>query len=68
MELTVENALSQIPEKNLGYIQLTVIGDNNKAEMKTIAGITNTELMEYMKKQCLAYYYIGEYYYIIVKE
>ena len=65
--MTVQNALSNIPEKMLGYIRMVCYADGGEATERTLDTYSNKELLDVVQKQCSAYYYIGEYYYIVYK-
>ena len=65
--MTVQNALSNIPDKMLGYIRMVCYTDGGEATERTLDTYSNKELFDGVQKQCSAYYYIGEYYYIVYK-
>lgn len=41
--------------------------DAAEASERTLDTYTNRELLDVLQKDCAAYYYIGEYYYIVYK-
>ena len=65
--MTVQNALSNIPDKMLGYIRMVCYTDGGEATERTLDTYSNKELFDVVQKQCSAYCYIGEYYYIVYK-
>ena len=65
--MTVQNALNNIPEKPLGYIRMVCYNDGGEATVRTLDSFSNKEILDVVQKQCSAYYYIGEYYYIVYK-
>ena len=65
--MTVQNALSSIPDKMLGYIRMVCYTEGGEATERTLDTFSNKELLDVVQKQCRAYYYIGEYYYIVYK-
>ena len=65
--MTVQNALSSIPDKMLGYIRMVSYTDGGEATERTLDTFSNKELLDVVQKQCSAYYYIGKYYYIVYK-
>lgn len=65
--MTVQNALSNIPDKTLCYIRMVCYTDGGEATERTLDTYSNKELFDVVQKQCSAYYYIGEYYYIVYK-
>lgn len=65
--MNVQNALSNIPEKPLGYIRMVCYTDGGEATERTLDSFSNKEILDVVQKQCSAYYYIGEYYYIVYK-
>ena len=65
--MTVQNALSNIHDKMLGYIRMVCYTDGGEATERTLDTYSNKELLDVVQKQCSAYYYIGEYYYIVYK-
>ena len=65
--MTVQNALSNIPEKMLGYIRMVCYTDGGEATERKLDTYSNKELLDVVQKQCSAYYCIGEYYYIVYK-
>lgn len=68
MELTVYDAVKALNTTSISYIKFTIIGNDGVAQERNFDSLTNTEMFEYFKKQCLAFYSIGSYSYIIVKE
>ena len=64
--MTVQNALSNIPDKMLGYIRMVCYTDGGEATERTLDTYSNKELLDVVQKQCSAYC-IGEYYYIVYK-
>ena len=67
MELTVEKALENIEETLFGYIKIIMVSDSGEAVEKGFETFTNKQMFNMFEKKCLAYYSIGSYYYIIVK-
>ena len=65
--MNVQNALNNIPEKPLGYIRMVCYTDRGEATERTLDSFSNKEILDVVQKQCNAYYYIGEYYYIVYK-
>ena len=65
--MNVQNALNNIPEKPLGYIRMVCYNAGGEATERTLDTYSNKELFDVVQKQCSAYYYIGEYYYIVYK-
>ena len=65
--MTVQNALSNIPDKMLGYIRMVCYTEGGEATERTLDTFNNKELLDVVQKPCSAYYYIGEYYYIVYK-
>ena len=67
MEITVEQALSSINETLFGYIKIIIVSDSGEAVEKGFETFTNKQMFDIFQKKCLAYYSIGSYFYIVVK-
>lgn len=65
--MKVQNALMNIEEKQLGYVRMVCYTDGGQAEERTLDTFTTKELIDVLQKDCSAYYFIGEYFYIVYK-
>lgn len=68
MEISVYDAIKSLNTTSISYIKLTIVGNDGVAQEKNFDSLTNTEMFSLFEKQCLAYYSIGSYSYVIVKE
>lgn len=68
MELTVMDAVKNLNNISINYIRLVIVGSDSIAQERMLDSLTNTEMFAFFEKQCLAYYTIGSYSYVIVKE
>lgn len=67
MDLNVENVLNAINNVSVGFIKFIMINEDSTALERSFDTFTNTELLDTFEKKCLAYYNIGSYWYIVVK-
>lgn len=66
--MTVQNALNNFEETQLGYIRMIKYIEAGEATERTLDTYTSRELLDCLQKQCSAYYTIGEYKYIVYKD
>lgn len=63
--MKVSECLSNIPEKQLGYIRMIDIVQGGEATERTLDTYNNKELLEAQQKDAHCYYNIGEYWHIV---
>lgn len=63
--MKVSECLNNIPETPMGYIRLIQFAQGGEAQERMMDSMTNRELVDIQQKDALAYYRIGEYWYII---
>ena len=63
--MKVSECLSNIPEKQLGYIRMIDIVQGGEATERTLDTYNNKELLEAQQKDAHCYYSIGEYWHIV---
>ena len=68
MEITVYDAIKSLNMISISYIKLVIVGNDGVGQERNFDSLTNTEMFTFFEKQCLAYYSIGSYSYVIVKE
>lgn len=65
--MKVQNALANMNDVILGYIRMIPYVEGGEAEEKGLETFTNKELVDVLQKDCVAYYRIGSYYYVIYR-
>ena len=63
--MKVSECLSNIPEKQLGYIRMIDIVQGGEATERTLDTYNNKELLDAQQKDAHCYYSIGEYWHIV---
>ena len=63
--MKVSECLSNIPEKQLGYIRMIDIVQGGEANERTLDTYNNKELLDAQQKDAHCYYSIGEYWHIV---
>ena len=65
--MTVNTALNNIEERQLGYVRMIAYAEGGDAEERTLDTYSTRELLDCWSRECSAYYIIGEYAYILYK-